>query len=183
MNQKIITYTFVIAPLIFIIFNILFNTNIINPFSYLITSTGYISLSLLLIVLFIPLFKIIKDLLDRKIFGLSAFSYTLVHLLLYIVDNNISLKYLYTDLSRLLYIQVGYMAFLLFLPLVFTSTIKAKLVLKNAWFKIHRLIYIIIPLSFIHYYLIIKADYLLFFIYLIMFILILILRNRIISNE
>ena len=134
MNQKIITYTFVIAPLIFIIFNILFNTNIINPFSYLITSTGYISLSLLLIVLFIPLFKIIKDLLDRKIFGLSAFSYTLVHLLLYIVDNNISLKYLYADLSRLLYIQVGYIAFLLFLPLVFTSTIKAKLALKSKWF-------------------------------------------------
>ena len=183
MYQRIITYTFVITPLIFIIFNILFNTNIINPFSYLITSTGYISLSLLLIVLFIPLFKIIKDLLDRKIFGLSAFSYTLVHLLLYIVDNNISLKYLYADLSRLLYIQVGYIAFLLFLPLVFTSTIKAKLILKNTWFKIHQLIYIIIPLSFIHYYLIIKADYLLFFIYLIMFILILILKKRIISNE
>ena len=183
MYRIIITYIFVITPLIFIIFNIFFNTNIINPFSYLITSTGYISLSLLLIVLFIPLFKIIKDLLDRKIFGLSAFSYTLVHLLLYIIDNNISLKYLYTDVSRLLYIQVGYMAFLLFLPLVFTSTIKAKLILKNTWFKIHRLIYIIIPLSFIHYYLIIKADYLLFFIYLIMFILILILRNRIISNE
>ena len=182
MNQKIITYTFVITPLIFIIFNILFNTNIINPFSYLIISTGYISLSLLIIVLFIPLFRTIKEFFDRNIFGLSAFSYTLVHLLLYIVDNNISLKYLYADLSRLLYIQVGYIAFLLFLPLVFTSTIKAKLALKSNWFKIHRLIYIIIPLSFIHYYLIIKADYSLFFIYLIMFILILILKKRIISN-
>ena len=183
MYQIITTYIFVITPLIFIIFNILFNTNIINPFSYLIISTGYISLSLLIMVLFIPLFRTIKDFFDRRIFGLSAFSYTLVHLLLYIVDNNISLKYLYADLSRLLYIQVGYIAFLLFLPLVFTSTIKAKLALKSKWFKIHQLIYIIIPLSFIHYYLIIKADYLLFFIYLITFILILILKNRIISNE
>jgi len=183
MYQIIVTYTFVITPLIFIIFNILFNTNIINPLSYLIISTGYISMSLLIMVLFIPLFKPIKEFFDRKIFGLSAFSYTLVHLLLYIIDNNISLKYLYADLSSLLFIQVGYIAFLLFLPLVFTSTIKAKLALKNNWFKIHRLIYVIIPLSFIHYYLIIKADYLLFFIYLIMFILILILKKRIISNE
>ena len=183
MYQIIVTYTFVIAPLIFITFNILFNTNIINPLSYLIISTGYISMSLLIMVLFIPLFKAIKGFFDRKIFGLSAFSYTLVHLLLYIIDNNISLKYLYADLSSLLFIQVGYIAFLLFLPLVFTSTIKAKLALKNNWFKIHRLIYIIIPLSFIHYYLIIKADYLLFFIYLIMFFLILILKKRIISNE
>lgn len=183
MYQIIITYIFVITPLIFIIFNVLFNTNIINPFSYLIISTGYISLSLLIMVLFIPLSRTIRDFFDRKIFGLSAFSYTLVHLLLYIVDNNISLKYLYTDLSRLLYIQVGYIAFLLFLPLVFTSTIKAKLALKSKWFKIHQLIYIIIPLSFIHYYLIIKADYSLFFIYLIMFILILILKKRMISNE
>ena len=183
MYQIIVTYTFVITPLIFIIFNILFNSAIINPFSYLIISTGYISMSLLIMVLFIPLFKPIRDFFDRKTFGLSAFNYTLVHLLLYIIDNNISLKYLYADLSSLLYIQVGYIAFLLFLPLVFTSTIKAKLALKNNWFKIHRLIYIIIPLSFIHYYLIIKADYLLFFIYLIMFILILILKKRIISNE
>ena len=183
MYRIIITYTLVITPLIFIIFNSLFNNDIINPFSYLITSTGYISLSLLLAVLCIPLLKNISYFLDRKIFGLSAFTYTFGHLLLYIVDNNISFKYLYTDVASLLYIQVGYIALLLFLPLVFTSTVKAKLILKDNWFKIHRLIYIIIPLSFIHYYLIIKADYLLFFIYLITFILILILKNRIISNE
>ena len=106
-----------------------------------------------------------------------TFSYASMHLLIYFLDN-ISFEYLIEDILGLPYIQIGYLAFLLFFPLVFTSTVKSKLKLKNTWFKIHKLIYLIVLLSFIHYYLIIKADYLGFLIYLIIFIAILIYKQR-----
>ena len=181
--QKLISYIFVLVPLIYIIFSIIFNNDIINPFSYLISSTGFIALTFLLVILFIPIFSYINNFFDRKILGLSAFTYTFIHLCLYILDNSTSLNYLVNDISNILYIQVGYIAFLLFLPLVFSSTIKAKIMLKDNWYKIHRLIYIITLLSFLHYYLIIKADFLLFGIYVTATILILMIKYRVLRNE
>ncbi len=176
LKNKNITFLITIIPLIFIILNIYLN-NIINPFSYLISSTGFIVLTLLAIIITLPILDSLGSLIDRRVLGLMTFSYACMHLLIYFLDN-ISFEYLIEDILGLPYIQVGYLAFLLFFPLVFTSTVKSKLKLKNTWFKIHKLIYLIILLSFIHYYLIIKADYLLFLIYLIVFIAILIYRQR-----
>jgi len=177
LNNKNITFLITIIPLIFIILNIYLNNNIINPFSYLISSTGFIVLTLLIIIIALPVLDFLGSLIDRRVAGLMTFSYASMHLLIYFLDN-ISFEYLIEDILGLPYIQIGYLAFLLFFPLVFTSTVKSKLKLKNTWFKIHKLIYLIILLSFIHYYLIIKADYLLFLIYLLIFISILIYKQR-----
>ena len=181
--QKSISLIIVISPILFIIINTFFNDDIVNPFSYLISSTGFVSLSLLLTVIFIPIFDAVKQFLNRRILGLSAFFYTSIPLLIYIVDNNIYFKYLISDILNLLYIQIGYVAFLLFLPLVFTSTAAAMAILKVNWFKIHRLIYFIIALSFIHYYLTIKADYFIFTFYLILSLLILLLKKKVSRYE
>ena len=181
LKNKNITFLITIIPLIFIILNI-YLSNIINPFSYLISSTGFIVLTLLAIIITLPVLDFLGSLIDRRVLGLMTFSYACMHLLIYFLDN-ISIEYLIEDILGLPYIQAGYLAFLLFFPLVFTSTVKSKLKLKNTWFKIHKLIYLIILLSFIHYYLIIKADYLLFLIYLIVFIAILIYKQRLKTYE
>ena len=182
-NNKNITFFITIIPFIFIILNVYLNNNIVNPFSYLISSTGFVVLSLLMLVIILPALDFLGKLIDRRLVGLMTFLYASIHLLIYFLDNNISLEYLIEDILGLAYIQIGYLAFLLFFPLVFTSTIKSKLKLKNTWFKIHKLIYLIILLSFIHYYLIIKADYLLFLIYLIIFVAILIYKQRLKAHE
>jgi len=182
-KQKYITYFLSLLPLIFITFNSYYNSYIVNPFSYLITSSGFIALTLLIVVIIIPVINSLKYFLDRRILGLMTFFYTSIHLVIYLLDNNISFKYLISDALSLLYIQSGYLAFFLFLPLVFTSTIASKIRLKNDWFKIHKLIYIIIPLSFVHYYLIVKADYLIFVIYLFITSLILVFKKRLKRNE
>ena len=182
LNNKNITFLITIIPLIFIILNIYLNNNIINPFSYLISSTGFIVLTLLIIIIALPVLDILGSLIDRRVAGLMTFLYASMHLLIYFLDN-ISFEYLIEDILGLPYIQIGYLAFLLFFPLVFTSTVKSKLKLKNTWFKIHKLIYLIVLLSFIHYYLIIKADYLGFLIYLIIFIAILIYKQRLKAYE
>ncbi len=177
-NNKITTLFITIIPFIFIILNAYINNNIVNPLSYLISSTGFIVLTLLALIIILPTIDFLGKFMDRRLVGLMTFLYASVHLLIYFIDNNISFDYLIDDILGLPYIQIGYFAFLLFFPLVFTSTIKSKLKLKNTWFKIHKLIYLIILLSFIHYYLIIKADYLLFLIYLLIFISILIYKQR-----
>ena len=179
LKQNHITYTLTLLPFIYITFNSYYNSYIINPFSYLITSSGFIALTLLIVIIIIPIINYLKTYLDRRILGLMTFFYTSMHLVIYIFDNNISAKYLLSDVLNLFYIQSGYLAFILFLPLVFTSTVTSKLRLKNNWFKIHKLIYLIITLSFIHYYSIIKADYLVFIIYLFITSLILLFKQRI----
>ena len=182
-GQKSITYLISILPFIFIALSVCYDTDIINPFSYLITSTGFIALTFLIFVIFIPIFKGLNKFFDRRIFGLTTFIYSFIHLGIYILDNNISFSYLLTDIQNIIYIQTGYLAFILFFPLVFTSTKSAQVILKQKWFKIHKLIYLIISLSFLHYFFIIKADYLLFMIYLMILFFILILKQRRIFNE
>mgnify|MGYP005651740947 FL=1 len=89
-KQKYITYTLALLPLIFITFNSYYNSYIVNPFSYLITSSGFIALTLLIVVIIIPVINSLKYFLDRRILGLMTFFYTSIHLVIYILDNNIS---------------------------------------------------------------------------------------------
>ena len=182
-GQKSITYLVSILPFTFILLNAYYNTDIINPFSYLITSTGFIALTFLIIIITIPIFKRLNQFFDRRILGLMTFTYSCIHLIIYVLDNNISFTYLLADILNLTYIQTGYLAFILFFPLVFTSTKTAQVILKKNWFKIHKLIYLIISLSFLHYFLIIKADYGLFLTYLMLLLFILILKQWRTFNE
>ena len=70
------------------------------------------------------------DYLDRRSLGFVTFFYALVHFIFYIIDNSANLKYIIDDLIELKFIQFGYLAFILFLPLLFTSTDRLK---KKTW--------------------------------------------------
>ena len=56
------------------------------------------------------------------------------------------------------YVWVGVVAWLLLVPLAITSTKKMKIVLKDNWFKLHRLIYVIAILGVLHYLWLVKKD-------------------------
>ena len=77
---------------------------------------------------------------------------------------------------ELKFIQFGYLAFILFLPLLFTSTDRLKKKLGKKWIAIHRLLYLILLFSIIHYYLVIKADYLIFALYLVIIALVFLIK-------
>ena len=180
--NRIITYTFSLIPVFYIFYQSLFNDEIINPYSYLIISSGYIAMSMIIIILSVPLLYFVKNFIDRRSLGLITFVVTLFHFFLYLLDNNFNFKYILSDLISLWFIQAGYLALLLFIPLVLTSTDKLRNKLGNKWFTLHRLIYLILVLSLLHYYLIIKADYFLFNLYLAILLAILIIKRRVYSS-
>ncbi len=177
--NKIITYFLSLLPILYIFYHSIFNEEIINPYSYLIISSGYIAISMIIAVLLIPVISGIKIYIDRRILGVMTFFASLLHLLLYLVDNNLSLEFLLEDLISLRFIQIGYLALILFIPLFVTSSDTLKKKLGSKWLSIHRLIYLILVLSLIHYYLIIKADYLIFNIYLFIILSVLLIKKRI----
>ena len=96
----------------------------------------------------------------RRMIGLFAFYYICLHFLTYIVlDHFFNWQFIIKDIIKRPFITFGFISFVLLIPLAFTSvnTLVKKLGYK-LWKRIHMLIYIVAPLSALHYYLLTKAD-------------------------
>ncbi len=96
----------------------------------------------------------------RRMIGLFAFYYVILHFSTYIVlDHFFNWNFIIKDVVKRPFITFGFLSFLLLIPLALTSNNYMVKKLKfKLWKKIHYLIYIITPLSAIHYYLLTKAD-------------------------
>ena len=136
-------------------------------------------MSMIIIVLSVPLLFYIKNYIDRRSLGIITFLITLLHFFLYLTDNDLNFSSISSDIVSRNFIQVGYVALILFIPLFITSSDKAKKKLGAKWFALHRLIYLILVLSLLHYYLIIKADYFLFNTYVFIILSVLLIKKRI----
>jgi len=167
--------TFFLTPLAFLISYIYFNDEIFNKINYFISSTGYLALIYITVVLLIPLLKFKSILLNARSLGLASFYFSLLHFLIYIIDNNIDLTILTDDFIYRNYIVSGYIALLLFIPMYLTSFNFIKEKISN-WRKIHKIIYIIYLSTLLHIYFIIKADYLYLFIFIMIFLSIVIFK-------
>jgi DMSO/TMAO reductase YedYZ heme-binding membrane subunit len=163
--------TFFLTPLVFLISYIYLSDDIFNKTNYFISSTGYLALIYLTVVLFIPLLKFKSVLLNARSIGLASFYFSLLHFLIYIIGNNFDLTILADDFIYRNYILSGYIALLLFIPMYLTSFKFIKEKIPN-WKKIHKIIYIIYLTSLLHIYFIIKADYLYLFTFIMIFLLI-----------
>ena len=136
----------------------------VNPIDILMDKLGEMSLRLLILVLIISSlsqFVFLRSLSNlRRLIGLIAFYYVFLHLTCYIfLDHFFNFTFILKDVIKRPFITFGFLAFILLLPLVFTSTDKMikKLTLK-VWKKIHYLIYLVILLGILHFYLLTKAD-------------------------
>jgi len=136
-----------------------------NPIETLIRQLGVWGLRLLIVGLTItPLARILK--LPRLIrlrrpIGLFAFGYILLHLSTYIgVDQYFDWAAIWKDILKRPFITIGMAEFVLLIPLAATSFSAAirRLGPLN-WRKLHRLIYLIVPMGVVHYYLLVKADH------------------------
>jgi len=96
----------------------------------------------------------------RRTFGLLGFFYVTLHFLLYaVVDQGLALKAIATDVAKRPFITVGMLAFVLLIPLAWTST-RAQVVRLGGgrWRKLHKLAYVIAPLGVLHFALRVKKD-------------------------
>jgi len=95
----------------------------------------------------------------RRMLGLFAFFYAVMHFTVYLVlDLELNFHMLGADIVKRPYITIGFTALLLMLPLALTSTNAMMRRLGRRWQKLHRLIYVIAPLGVWHFYWQVKRD-------------------------
>lgn len=135
-----------------------------NPIELITRSLGTWTLVFLLITLSItPLRQlsgwswIIKL---RRMAGLFAFFYALLHFITYIwLDQFFDLSSIVKDVIKRPFITIGFTAFILLIPLAITSTnaMMKKMGGKN-WQLLHKLVYLIAIFAVIHYWWLVKKD-------------------------
>lgn len=136
-----------------------------NPIETLIRQLGVWGLRLLLVGLAITpaagLLKKPRLVRFRRTIGLFAFAYIALHLCSYIgVDLFFDWGQLWKDILKRPFITLGMAGFLLLIPLAVTSTNGWVIRMgRAAWQRLHRLVYLIVPLGVAHYYLLVKADH------------------------
>ena len=88
----------------------------------------------------------------RRMLGLFVFFYATLHMLTYVViDYRLDWEQIINDVVKKKYIYIGFSAWLLLLPLAFTSSKKMMTLLKQNWKKLHRLIYVIAIFGSLHF--------------------------------
>ena len=113
----------------------------------------------------------------RRMLGLFLFFYATLHMLTYVaIDYRLDFQSISKDILTKKFIFVGFAAWILLLPLAFTSSKKAIIYLKDKWKKLHRLIYLISILGIIHFIWLVKKDLTEPIIYAVIIIILLLLR-------
>lgn len=140
---------------------------------------GETALQLLLLVLLLPVLRRFLPVMRfRRLLGLVAFEYVILHVAAYLIFlAGLNLEVIIDDLSERSYIIVGMVALLGLLPMAITSTDKWVKRLKKRWRRVHRLIYLIIPLVLIHVYMVHRLDYQEPIRYALVFLLIIIIKR------
>ena len=160
---KPVLFVLCLLPLAILIVNAVGNRLGANPIEAITHFTGLWALRFLLITLAItPLRRLtgINQLIRyRRMLGLFAFFYVCLHFLTYVVlDHFFDWQAIGQDIIKRPYITVGFLAFVLLIPLAVTSTNNMVRRLGSKWRRLHRLIYLIGLLAILHFLWLVKAD-------------------------
>ncbi len=126
-----------------------------RPLNEAIHQQGLWTIRLILIALAITPLKAILQwqrlILVRRMVGVAAFAYILLHFSLYIADENFNLATVASEIVKRIYLTIGFVALLGLAALAATSTDKMVRRLGRKWQSLHRLVYLICVLGLIHY--------------------------------
>ena len=152
-----------LLPLASLVWRGLHNGLTANPIEYITHSTGDWTLRFILFTLCVTPFRKLLDLPElirfRRMLGLSAFFYGCLHFTTYIwLDKFFDLKEVWKDIAKRPYITMGFLAFVLMIPLAITSTAAwIRRLGGRRWQLLHRAIYITAVAGVIHYYWLVKS--------------------------
>lgn len=161
---KVVVFLLCLTPLAFLANHALRGELTANPVEFIQHFTGDWTLRFLLITLSItPLRKLlsIPELIRfRRMLGLFAFFYVCLHFLTYLgPDQSFNVAGMLKDVAKRRFIAVGFLAFLLLIPLAITSTQGwIRRLGGRRWQALHKSIYAIAILGVIHYYWLVKSD-------------------------
>lgn len=95
----------------------------------------------------------------RRLLGLFAFFYLVLHFLTYLfLDRAMEWGTIIEDIAERPYITVGFAALLMMIPLAATSTNAMQKRLGRNWGRLHRLVYPIAVLGVVHFWWQVKLD-------------------------
>lgn len=152
-----------LLPLAWLVYDGLTNNLSAEPIKEITHRTGWWALALLLLTLVVTPLRRFSGwnvlIQTRKPLGLLAFLYACLHVLTYIgLDQFFEFRYLLADVLERPYITVGFVAWLLLIPLAVTSTQSWIRKLGKRWQVLHRLIYPAAALGVLHFFWSVKAD-------------------------
>jgi len=135
-----------------------------NPIEAITRETGTWTLRFLVITLAVTPLRRLTGWNDaikfRRMLGLFAFFYGMLHLLTYVwLDQFFDLASMVKDVAKRPFITAGATAFLLMVPLAVTST--AGMIRRmggRAWRRLHRLAYASAVVGVLHYWWLVKLD-------------------------
>jgi methionine sulfoxide reductase heme-binding subunit len=136
----------------------------INPVETLQHTTGDWALRFLILTLCItPLRKLchLPELIRfRRMLGLNAFFYVCLHFLTYFgPDQSFLLGGMLEDIAKRPYLTVGFVAFVLLIPLALTSTAGSiRRLGGKRWSQLHKLVYLVAILGVLHYDWLVKSN-------------------------
>jgi sulfoxide reductase heme-binding subunit YedZ len=135
-----------------------------NPIEFITHATGDWTLRFLAITLAVtPLRKLLRwpELVRfRRMLGLFAFFYGCLHFLTYVwLDKFFDWAEITKDIAKRPFIRVGFIAFVLLIPLAITSTVGwIRRLGGKRWQRLHRLVYVSAIAGVVHYYWLVKSD-------------------------
>jgi len=160
---KIVVFLACLIPLGQLLYNAWAGDLTANPIEYITHFTGDWSLIFLLATLSVtPLRKIFgwnEVIKLRRMLGLFAFFYVLLHFSTYMVlDHFFDFQRIVKDVYKRPYVTAGFTAFVLLIPLAATSTTAMIRRLGKRWQQLHRLVYVAAIAGVVHFYWLVKAD-------------------------
>ena len=162
--RRLIIFLCALIPFAWLVFNTITQQLGADPAKTIVLFTGEWTIYFLFITLSVtPLRRLLKWswlMPHRRMLGLFALFYGLLHLLSYLIF------ILGLDFSRLVsetlkrpYITVGFPALLILVALGITSTQKMMRRLGKNWVKLHRLVYLALILAWIHVLWQVRSSY------------------------
>jgi len=160
---KLITFLICLAPIALMTYKGMAGMWSAKPLTALIRETGdwavrFIALSLLITPLRYAS-RWNRLILIRRMLGLTALAYTLIHVILYVIDREFALLTILLDVLLRLYLSVGFIATLILIALGITSNSYWIGRLGAAkWNKLHLWTYPAALLSLLHVFLVIRLN-------------------------
>ena len=161
---KVVVLVNGLVPLALLLWDVYFKRAGANPLEFVTRTTGMLTLVFLVLTLAITPVRhttrlnwLVKF---RRIVGLLAFFYGLLHLATYLAfDRFFRITTVPGDVIQRPFIALGMLAFFLMVPLAITSTNSmVKRLGGKRWNKLHKLVYLAAVAGVVHFWLLVKSD-------------------------
>jgi len=128
-----------------------------NPIEFITRSTGTWALVLLCITLAMTPLRLLTgsslSIKCRRMLGLFCFFYASIHFVIWLwLDQSFDLVAMWKDVVKRPFITMGFLSFVLLIPLALTSTHWAQRKLGRRWALLHKLVYVIAVTVILHYW-------------------------------